>query len=65
MSGTPVSYEFWCASPPDQLLLQHRVVLENYSNSLLAQFDSQLGIIADRYLEFFQERYINFHIIVV
>jgi hypothetical protein len=35
---------------------QSRVVLENYSNSLLAQFDSQLGIIADRYLAFFQER---------
>jgi len=35
---------------------QSRVVLENYSNSLLAQFDSHLGIIADRYLAFFQER---------
>ena len=38
---------------------QSRVVLENFSNSLLAQFDSQLGIIADRYLAFFQERFIN------
>ena len=38
---------------------QSRVVLENYSNSLLAQFDSQLGVIADRYLAFFQERSIN------
>ncbi|KAF8265551.1 hypothetical protein EI94DRAFT_1831140 [Lactarius quietus] len=35
---------------------QSRVVLENYSKSLLVQFDSQLGIIADRYLDFFQER---------
>ena len=35
---------------------QSRVVLDNYSNSLLAQFDSQFGIIADRYLAFFQER---------
>jgi len=35
---------------------QSRIVLENYSNSLLAQFDSHLGIITDRYLAFFQER---------
>ena len=42
-----------------------RVVLENYSNSLLAQFDSQLGIIADRYLAFFQERFINFNLVPV
>ncbi|KAN0140285.1 hypothetical protein V8E53_002181 [Lactarius tabidus] len=35
---------------------QSRVFLENYSNTLLAQFDSQLSIIADRYLAFFQER---------
>ncbi|KAN0140287.1 hypothetical protein V8E53_002183 [Lactarius tabidus] len=35
---------------------QSRVVLENFSNSLLAEFDSQLRIIADRYLAFFQER---------
>jgi len=35
---------------------QSRVLLENYSNTLLAQFDTQLGIIADRYLVFFQER---------
>jgi hypothetical protein len=35
---------------------QSRLVLENYSNTLLAQFDSQLGIIADRYLAFFRER---------
>jgi hypothetical protein len=38
---------------------QSRVVLQNYSNSLLAQFDSHLGIIADRYLAFFQERSLN------
>jgi hypothetical protein len=38
---------------------QSRVVLENYSNSLLAHLDSHLGIIADRYLAFFQERSIN------
>ena len=38
---------------------QSRVVLDNYSNSLLAQFDSQFGIIADRYLAFFQERYLS------
>ncbi|KAH9007776.1 Rho GTPase activation protein [Lactarius deliciosus] len=35
---------------------QSRVLLENYSNSLLVQFDTQLGVIADRYLAFFQER---------
>ncbi|KAI9431835.1 hypothetical protein BJY52DRAFT_1133017 [Lactarius psammicola] len=35
---------------------QSRVLLENYSNSLLAQFDTQLEIIADRYLAFFRER---------
>ena len=44
---------------------QSRVVLENYSNSLLAQFDSQLGIIADRYLAFFQERFINLDLVLV
>ena len=42
-----------------------KVVLENYSNSLLAQFDSQLGIIADRYLAFFQERLINLALVLV
>ncbi|KAH8996945.1 hypothetical protein EDB86DRAFT_953830 [Lactarius hatsudake] len=31
-------------------------ILESHSNSLLAQFDIQLEIIADRYLAFFQER---------
>jgi hypothetical protein len=35
---------------------QPRAVLESHSNSLLAQFDTRLGIIADRYLAFFQER---------
>ncbi|KAI9430906.1 Rho GTPase activation protein [Lactarius indigo] len=35
---------------------QSRVLLDNYSNSLLVQFDTQLGVIADRYLAFFQER---------
>ncbi|KAN0140274.1 hypothetical protein V8E53_002170 [Lactarius tabidus] len=35
---------------------QSRVVLENHSNTLLAQFDSQLRIIANRYLAFFRER---------
>ncbi len=38
---------------------QSRVLLENYSNSLLAQFDTQLDIVADRYLAFFQERSVN------
>ena len=38
---------------------QSRVVLESHSDSLLAQFDVHLGIIADRYLAFFQERSIN------
>jgi len=32
------------------------VVLESHSNSLLAQFDTQLRLIADRYLAFFRER---------
>ena len=44
---------------------QSRVVLRNFSNSLLAQFDSQLGIIADRYLAFFQERFINLDLVRV
>ncbi|KAH8989391.1 hypothetical protein EDB86DRAFT_1914472 [Lactarius hatsudake] len=35
---------------------QSRVLLESHSNSLLAQIDTQLQIIADRYLAFFQER---------
>ncbi|KAI9439456.1 hypothetical protein BJY52DRAFT_530031 [Lactarius psammicola] len=35
---------------------QPRVLLENYTKSLLAQFDTQLDIVADRYLPFFQER---------
>ncbi|KAN0140281.1 hypothetical protein V8E53_002177 [Lactarius tabidus] len=35
---------------------QSRVFLENYSNTLLAQFDSQSSIIANRYLDFFRER---------
>ncbi|KAI9448586.1 hypothetical protein H4582DRAFT_2052008 [Lactarius indigo] len=35
---------------------QPRVRLEKHSNSLLARFDTQLQIIADRYLAFFQER---------
>jgi hypothetical protein len=39
---------------------QSRVVLESHSESLLAQFDAHLQIIADRYLAFFQERSVNF-----
>ena len=39
---------------------QSRAVLESHNNNLLAQFDTQLGIIADRYLAFFQKRFINF-----
>ena len=39
---------------------QSRVVLESHNNYLFAQFDTQLGIIANRYLAFFQERSINF-----
>ncbi|KAI9456978.1 hypothetical protein BJY52DRAFT_1187583 [Lactarius psammicola] len=35
---------------------QSRAVLESHSSSLLAQFDTLLQIIADRYLAFFQER---------
>ena len=38
---------------------QPRADLEKYSNRLLAQFDLQLGIIANRYLAFFQERSVN------
>jgi hypothetical protein len=39
---------------------QSRVVLESHNNSLLAKFDTQDSIIADRYLAFFQERSIKF-----
>jgi hypothetical protein len=35
---------------------QSRVFLESHNNNLLAQFDAQLRIIADRYLAFFEER---------
>ncbi|KAF8256584.1 hypothetical protein EI94DRAFT_1821835 [Lactarius quietus] len=35
---------------------QSRVVLESHSDRLLDQFDTQLKIIADRYLDFFRER---------
>ena len=35
---------------------QSRVVLESHNNYLFAQFDTQLRIIADRYLSFFRER---------
>ncbi|KAF8269708.1 Rho GTPase activation protein [Lactarius quietus] len=35
---------------------QSRAVLESHSYNLLAQYDAQLGNIADRYLAFFQER---------
>lgn len=38
---------------------QPRAVLESHSNSLLAQFDTRLRVIADRYLAFFQERSID------
>jgi hypothetical protein len=38
---------------------QSRVLLESHSNSLLAQLDAQLGIIANRYLAFFEERSVN------
>ena len=38
---------------------QPRLVLESHSYSLLAQLDTQLGIIADRYLAFFQERFFD------
>lgn len=35
---------------------QSRAALEGHSNSLISQFDTQLEIIVDRYLSFFQER---------
>ena len=38
---------------------QSRLVLESHSNSLLARFDEQSGIVANRYLAFFQERSVN------
>ena len=38
---------------------QSRVVLESQSNSLLVQYDTQLKLIGDRYLAFFQERSVN------
>jgi hypothetical protein len=39
---------------------QSRALSESYSNGLLAQFDTQLEIISDRYLDFFQERSVHF-----
>jgi hypothetical protein len=38
---------------------QSRVLLESHTNTLLAQFDTQLRIITDRYLAFFRERSID------
>jgi hypothetical protein len=38
---------------------QSRIVLESHNDSLLAQFDTQLRVVADRYLAFFRERSIN------
>jgi hypothetical protein len=35
---------------------QSRALLKSHSNILLSQFDTQLRIIADRYLAFFEER---------
>ncbi|KAH9057751.1 Rho GTPase activation protein [Lactarius vividus] len=35
---------------------QSRAALEGHSNSLISQFDTQLEIIVERYLSFFQER---------
>jgi hypothetical protein len=35
---------------------QSRILLESHSNNLLARFDTQIRIIVDRYLAFFQER---------
>ncbi|KAN0140322.1 hypothetical protein V8E53_002218 [Lactarius tabidus] len=35
---------------------QSRAILESHNSSLLAQFDTQLEFIADRYLAFFEER---------
>jgi hypothetical protein len=38
---------------------QSGVLLDSHTNTLLAQFDTQLRIITDRYLAFFRERSIN------
>ena len=38
---------------------QSRVVLDSHSDFLLAQFDTHRGIVANRYLAFFQERSVN------
>ena len=35
---------------------QSRILLESHSNNLLTRFDTQIRIIVDRYLAFFQER---------
>ncbi len=44
---------------------QSRAFAENCSNSLLAQFDKQLQIVTDRYLDFFQERSVNHYLCLV
>ena len=43
---------------------QSRMVLTSHSDSLLAQFDEHVQIIADRYLAFFQERSVNFDVVL-
>jgi hypothetical protein len=35
---------------------QSRAALEGHSNSLISRFDTQLEIIVDRYISFFEER---------
>ena len=37
---------------------QSRVVLDGHSNSLVAQYDMHLKVLADRYLSFFRERFV-------
>ena len=37
---------------------QSRVVLDGHSNSLVAQYNMHLKVLADRYLSFFRERFV-------
>ena len=56
---------WWSPMPFISVEPQSRAFAENCSNSLLAQFDKQLQIVTDRYLDFFQERSVNHYLCLV
>ena len=51
----PMSEYFLSVEP------ESRSLLESHTNTLLTQFDTQLNILTNRYLSFFQERSVTVH----